>query len=120
MTKNFHDGEEGAQVDESDGEDEMEIFPQTLSEATDVCFHAILLTESDFEVIKQCPPEKLDWLHSNFERQIQSLSGLSKNNFVLIQSCCPDTSNATAHDASRVIMEALRVYFQTGQPPQFN
>lgn len=96
---------------------EEDTFPKTLCEAVEG-FMVLHFTSSDEEVIEQCPPERLEWLHSNFEKQIKSLSGLNSNNIELIKNCCPDNPNASADNASLVIMEAIRVYFQTGQLPK--
>ncbi len=98
---------------ESEDED---CYPRTLREAVEQ-FMVVDLTESDDEVISQCPPERLDWLHSNFERTITSVCGLTQGNSTLVAACCPDNPHATPHDASRVIMETIRVYFQTGELP---
>lgn len=100
-----------------DDEEEEDYYPKTLREAVEQ-FMVVDLTDSDEEVIVQCPPERLDWLHSNFEKSIMLVCGLSKGNRTLITACCPDNPQATPHDASRVIMETVRVYFQTGELPK--
>ncbi len=97
-------------------EEEEDYYPKTLRDAVEQ-FLVGDLTDSDEEVIRQCPPHRLDWLHSNFERSIMSSTGLNHGNTTLIAACCPDNPEATAHDASRVIMEAIRVLFQTGEFP---
>lgn len=97
--------------------DEVEdCYPRTLRDAVD-CFLSLDLTESDEDVICNTPPERLDWLHANFERSIRRCTGLDAGNTTLIHDCCAEMPNASAHDASRVIMEAVRVLYQTGVYP---
>jgi hypothetical protein len=102
----------------TENEDEdLVYYPKTLHEAV-YEFMSLDLTASDEEVITQCPPERLHWLHSNFEREIKSICLLDHNNKDLIANCCPDNPNATADDVSLIIMEAIRIYFQTGEMPK--
>jgi hypothetical protein len=96
--------------------DNENYHPKTLREAVEE-FLTLELTTSDKEAIANCPPERLDWLHSYFKLDLQSICLLDYNNIELIADCCPDNPAATADDASRVIMEAVRVFYQTGEYP---